>query len=121
MSERGPVRRPIVWVIQNSKFMDKTYDPPRLMPKYDVSSAESYGDVTELLRPEAKPEDPSTITEMHAKLGGMQEEDYLLLIGNPVLIGLATAIAADYTGGVIQVLQWRRDGYHPIRHNVFPE
>lgn len=114
-------RRPIVWAIQNTKFLDTRYSPPKLVSKYDISSAEAFGDVTELLRPEAKPEDPHVIAEIHRKLARMRNTDYLLLIGNPVLIGIATAIAGSYTDGIVNMLQWRRSGYYAIRHQMFPK
>lgn len=78
-----------------------------LVPKFDVSPAEEYGQVEYLLSPTASPFLPETLLgELHQKLKDFNEDDYLLLIGSPVLIGIAVGIAADYTDGMVNVLQW---------------
>ena len=120
--ETGPARRPRVFVVQNSLWLDKRKNPPTLGPKYDLSKAEEFGDLVHLLKPEAKPGDPNVVEELKDKLKNIHEDDFLLLVGNPALIGYATAIAADYLGGLIQLLQWSNGRYTVLREeNLFPE
>ena len=42
------------------------------------------------------------------KLSKFSDEDYLLLIGHPILIGLATMWAAEWNKGKVKVLVWDR-------------
>jgi hypothetical protein len=47
-------------------------------------------------------------------------DDWLLLIGDPLLIGAATYYAARITGGVVSCLKWdnRHRKYFPIKLNL---
>lgn len=60
------------------------------------------------------------ISDMRLELSGARPDDYLLLIGDPVIIGLATALIIEVTGGVIQLLKWdKQEGkYIPITINL---
>lgn len=94
-----------------------------LEPKYDVTAAAEYGEIRYLLSPTAAPFRPEPIVEeLHAKLADFRPSDYLLLIGNPVLIGLAVAIAARVTNGIVSMLQWsgKDQRYIPVRVHVYP-
>lgn len=94
-----------VFVVQKTMRWDSTKG--ELVPKFDVSPAAEYGTVDYLLSPTASPFRPEALLgELHDKLKDFGPEDHLLLIGNPVLIGMAVAIAADYTDGEVKVLQW---------------
>ena len=59
--------------------------------------------------------------DMHQKLSGFGDTDFLLLIGNPVLIGMATAIAAHYNRGRVKFLQWsgKHNKYSMISTQVY--
>lgn len=48
------------------------------------------------------------VEQLRHKLAAFREQDYLLTVGDPVAIGIATAIAADHTGGKVQMLKWDR-------------
>lgn len=95
----------VVYVVQN-----QTRQNPKtgqLEPKFNLSSAEQFGRMEYLLSPTARPFSPEhAIGEMREKLRNYTSEDYLLLIGNPCLIGFAVAIAADFNDGFVKVLQW---------------
>ena len=78
----------------------------KLVPTFDLRPAEEYGEIEFLLSPSAAPWDTvSIVDELQEKLHNYTDEDYLLLIGNPVLIGLTVAIAANMNGAV-NCLQW---------------
>lgn len=93
-----------VFVVQNQH---RRNDRGLLEPKFDFSSAEEYGSLSYLLGPSAAPWNPEIIIpELHEKLKDFSSKDHLLLVGNPILIGWATAIAADSADGEISLLQW---------------
>jgi hypothetical protein len=92
-----------VFVIQNQHRMNNG----TLQPKFDLQPAEKFGELHYLLSPTARPfSSEHVIGELRDKLRDITCEDYLLLIGNPILIGFAVAIASWITGGKIKVLQW---------------
>lgn len=79
----------------------------QLMSKFDYAPAAEYGQLVDVLSPSAAPFNPaSVIDDMHNVLFDYSDGDYLLLTGNPVLIGLATSIAAFYNRGCVRFLQW---------------
>jgi hypothetical protein len=100
--------------LQTGEFVDK----------YDFSSAEEYGTLKFLLSPTANPfnvNESGVVAQLHGHLKDFNDNDYLLLVGNPCLIGIAAAIAADYSGGGINFLQWsgKKQSYIPIYAHVF--
>lgn len=91
-------------------------------PTYDLSPAQEYGELRYLLSPTAAPWRPqSIIDDLYAGLEGFGPDDYLLMMGNPVLIGLATAVVSDINDGHIKFLQWhgRERKYIPVEAHVF--
>ncbi len=94
-----------VFIVQ--KHMKYDDQKEQFVPKFDVSSARQFGNVEFLLSPTANPFNPNwIIDELHNKLQNFSSEDYLLLVGNPCLIGMVVAIAAYYSGGRVRLLQW---------------
>lgn len=78
-----------------------------LEPKFDLSPAEEYGDFEFLLSPTARPFNPEHVVGvLKERLRDFRDDDSLLLIGNPVLIGLAVAVAASFNNGRVAMLQW---------------
>lgn len=61
-----------------------------------------------------------TVARLRRKLQTFNDNDWLILIGDPVAIGLASAIAADMNGGYINLLKWdkRHKKYIPIKVNL---
>lgn len=51
-----------------------------------------------------------TVRVLKNKLRNFSDEDYILPIGNPVLIGIVTAMAAKSNVGKVKVLNWDREG-----------
>jgi hypothetical protein len=94
-----------VFVVQNQHRWNKELG--RFEPKYDLSPAAAHGEIIDLLSPTAAPfNSRPIIEELRRKLEDFGPGDCLLLIGNPVLIGVAVAIAACSNGGDVDVLQW---------------
>ena len=107
--------QPVVYVVQNQHCMDLD---GKLVPKFDFAHALEYlpgcpdiataragGRLRELLRPSDAPWTPNLYNRLRASLGLFTGSDYLLLSGNPILIGLATSVAFKHTRKV-QFLQW---------------
>jgi hypothetical protein len=89
--------------------------------KYDVSEAKEYGEIVYLLGPKTKPyKSEPIIKRLHECLCDYTTADYLLLIGNPCLIGWTVAVAAQHNEGVVNLLQWSNaeDRYILINSNV---
>jgi hypothetical protein len=73
---------------------------------FDFTAAADYGELVFLLSPTASPSNPEAICkELNEKLRDFTEQDFLVLVGGPALIGWATAIAAQYCRRV-SLLQW---------------
>lgn len=94
-----------VYVVQQAD----RWDPAKgvFVPKYDVSEARVYGEISYLLGPRANPltGPRSIVQELKEKLAGFCDDDFLLLVGNPCLIGWAVAVAAG-VNGTVNLLQW---------------
>lgn len=104
----------IVYVVQNQLAVDRL---GVLGPKFNLSPARRFGELRELLPERMPPFDTTPVIErLRENLATFSDEDYLLLIGNPVNMGLAVAVAAGFNQGRVMMLQWsgtKRD-YVPV-------
>jgi len=77
----------------------------------NIRSAEKFGDLKVVL-PDNKQivlsSGPLTFKLKHA-LKDFNDNDYLLLMGDPAIIALAGAVASDVNNGKFKVLKWDRD------------
>jgi hypothetical protein len=92
-------------------------------PKYNILGAQKYGQIVTML-----PEKSQIILSpgpLIQKLRGMlkdyTENDYLLLSGDPAIIGVTCSIVCDITNGKFNLLKWDRQEktYYPIEVNIF--
>ena len=77
----------------------------------NIRSAEKFGDLKVLL-PDNKQIVLSSGPLTHKlmkELKDFNDNDYLLLIGDPAIIAVCGAIAADVNGGRFKVLKWDRN------------
>ena len=104
-----------VFAVQMQMRFDN--DKRELVERFpSINRADKWGKIKFILSPSANPFKPElVIGDIHECLSGFNNNDYLLLIGNPVLIGMATAIAANNSGGLVNFLQWSG------RHNTYTE
>lgn len=96
-----------VFVVQEQLRWDDRQQ--RLVSRFDLSPAAQYGELRFLLPATATAFYPrQVILQLKSELHKHQARgsDYLLLIGNPCLIGFTTAIMAARCGGVVNMLQW---------------
>ena len=90
----------------------------------DISGAFEYGDVKTVVP--AGSQVTSSIGPIckivEKELGDFKPmSDYLLLSGDPVVIGVACAFVSDVTSGFFRVLKWDRleEHYQPILINLW--
>lgn len=110
-----------VYAVQQQMRFDQAKG--ELVPRFtSIKKAERWGDIVYLLSPSAHPFNPDLVLgDLHEKLSGFNDEDHLLLIGNPGLIGMATALAAYYNEGRVKLLQWsgRHNEYTEIQTKIY--
>jgi hypothetical protein len=92
-------------------------------PKFNIMGAAKFGKLKVLL-PEYSQMVLSPgplILKLRSLLKDYTEKDYLLLTGDPAIIGVACSIAADITNGKYNLLKWDRQEqvYYPIEINLF--
>lgn len=102
-----------------------------LVPKFDLSEAALFGELTYLLGERARPWhgdpdrrlviNPAVLDEIQTAIGGFTDDDFLLLVGNPILIGIATRCAWEANAGRIKFLQWHgHDQRYMVVHLTAP-
>jgi hypothetical protein len=109
-----------VYVVQDHRRYDK--DTGEYVSVHDLTPAEEFGTLKYLLSPTAAPwATESIINDLWDGLEEFGDDDYLLMVGNPVLCGLATAVACDVNDGRIRFLQWngRERRYTAVEAQVF--
>ena len=61
------------------------------------------------------------VYKLRQGLKNFKEGDYLLLTGDPAIIGVACSIVSDITGGKYNLLKWDKQErkYYPISINLY--
>ena len=92
-------------------------------PKFDITSAQKYGKLKVLLKEYTNIIfSPGPIVfELRRLLKNYNSNDYLLLSGDPSVIGLACAIVSDINNGRFNLLKWDRQEkvYYPLEINLY--
>ena len=117
MEESRKVKLPIVYVIQE---IAGTKDGK---PKINILGAAEYGTFKFLL-PELSQmifSPGPLIFKLRKGLQDYSMEDYLLLTGDPAIIGVACSIVTNITNGKFNLLKWDKQErkYYPIHINLF--
>jgi hypothetical protein len=111
--------QPIVYVIQDV--------PGTKMgaPKINIIGATQFGQLKVLL-----PENSQiilspayVISTLKQKLKDYKSSDYLLLTGDPAIIGVACSIVSDTTNGKYKLLKWDKQErkYYPVEINLYQQ
>jgi len=92
-------------------------------PKINIMGASKYGDFKFLL-PEFSQmifSPGPLIYKLRQGLKNFKVGDYLLLTGDPAIIGVACSIVSDITHGKYSVLKWDKQErkYYPIEINLY--
>ena len=92
-------------------------------PKINIIGATQFGQLKVLL-----PENSQiilspnyVITTLRQKLKDYTTKDYLLLTGDPAIIGVACSIVSDSTNGKYNLLKWDKQErrYYPVEINLY--
>ena len=92
-------------------------------PKINIMGAAKYGKF-EFLLPEFSQiifSPGPLIFKLRKALKNFTTEDYLLLTGDPAIIGVACSIVSDITNGKYNLLKWDKQErkYYPIEINLY--
>ena len=117
MEESRKKKVPIVYVIQEIAGTKEG------RPKINILGAAEYGDFKFLL-PELSQmifSPGPLIFKLRKSLKEYTTEDFLLLTGDPAIIGVACSIVSDITNGKFNLLKWDKQErkYYPIHVNLF--
>ena len=110
-------RKPIVYILQELPGTKAG------SPKINIMSASKYGEFKFLL-PEFSQmifSPGPLIFKLRKSLKDFKEGDYLLLTGDPAIIGVACSIVSDITNGKYNLLKWDKQErkYYPIEINLY--
>ena len=90
-------------------------------PKYNIIGAQKYGKLKVLLREDTQiiMSPGPIIFELRRLLKNYTSRDYLLLSGDPSVIGIACSIVSDINSGKFNLLKWDRQEqmYYPLEIN----
>ena len=92
-------------------------------PKINIMGASRYGQFKFLL-PEFSQiifSPGPLVYKLRQGLKNFRKRDYLLLTGDPAIIGVACSIVSDITNGKFNFLKWDRQEkmYYPIKVNLY--
>ena len=92
-------------------------------PKINILGAAEYG-IFKFLLPELSQiifSPGPLIFKLRKGLKDFSEKDYLLLTGDPAIIGVACSIVSDITNGKFKLLKWDKQErkYYPIEINLY--
>ena len=92
-------------------------------PKIDITPALKYGEI-KILFPRLKQMQFTPgpmVMEIKNSLKDFTADDYLLLYGDPAIIGVVCAVASEITNGKFKLLKYdrRQFSYYPIELNIF--
>jgi len=74
----------------------------------DYSSAEKYGELRMLLQPGQMLAAVPAVRVLRRALQGFNDDDYLLLSGDPAAVAAACVVAAQRNNGRVKLLRWDR-------------
>ena len=92
-------------------------------PKINIMGASNYGQFKFLL-PEFSQiifSPGPLVYKLRQGLKNYNKRDFLLLTGDPAIIGVACSIVSDITGGKFKLLKWDKQErkYYPIEINLY--
>ena len=110
-------KKPIVYVIQEIPGTSEG------RPKINIIGASQYGEFKFLL-PELSQiifSPGPLIFKLRSLLKNYSQRDFLLLTGDPAIIGVACSIVSDITNGKYKLLKWDKQErkYYPIEINLY--
>jgi len=113
---KNNVERPVVYIIQEIAGTKEG------RPKINIMGAAEYGTFKFLL-PELSQiifSPGPLIFKLRKGLKDYSQKDFLLLTGDPAIIGVACSLVSDMTNGKYKLLKWDKQErkYYPIEINL---
>ena len=120
------IEHPILFVKMSERIVYLVQEVPGTKsgtPKINIVGAREYGEVKSLL-PELSQiifSPGPLVFKLRKLLKDFKPDDYLLLTGDPAIIGVACSIVSDITNGKYNLLKWDRQErkYYPIKINLY--
>jgi|TARA_R110000824_G_scaffold18316_1_gene72747 hypothetical protein len=85
----------------------------------NITSASQWGDLEALTSPfdQIHINPARVVSQIRRKLRGFSDDDWLLAMGDPAIIGVAFAIAAELNRGRVNLLKWDKmeKSYYPVK------
>ena len=92
-------------------------------PKINIMGAQKFGKIKVLLKEDSQMifSPGPIIFELRRLLKTYRPSDFLLLTGDPAIIGVACSVVSDITHGKYNLLKWDRQErmYYPISINLY--
>ena len=92
-------------------------------PKFNIIGAQKFGKIEVLLKEDTQiVRSPGPITyQLRRLLKNFTDKDYLLLSGDPKVIGLSIAVACDINNGKYKTLTWDKQEkmYYSTDFNIY--
>ena len=109
--------KPNVWVVQEIAGTREG------RPKFNIMGASEYGNLKFLLdeRSQMIFSPGPLIFKLKNLVKNFKPTDYLLLTGDPAIIGVVCCLVSDLTNGKFNLLKWDRQEkkYYPIEIDVY--
>lgn len=91
----------------------------QMVPAFDFRKAVEYGDLEVCLPPGRVALAPGpTVNLLNDKLRNFCDDDYLIAVGDPSAISIASAIAAQNNRGRFKLLKWDKDMHQYIKVDI---
>ena len=91
-------------------------------PRVDIVSALKWGDLDPLASPfdQVHLNPGRIVADCRRKLRNFGDDDWLLAMGDPAIIGIAFAIASSVNHGRVNLLKWDKieKSYYPVKVNL---
>tara|TARA_R110000787_G_scaffold10531_3_gene35691 strand:+ start:197 stop:565 length:369 start_codon:yes stop_codon:yes gene_type:complete len=91
-------------------------------PRVDIISATKWGELIPLanFNDQLHLNTGRLVAQIKRKLKTFDDDDWLLAIGDPAIIGVAFAIASDFNSGRVNILKWDKIEriYYPVRISI---
>ena len=114
---------------KKKKSMSKVYLTQEIpgtsigQPKYNILGAQKFGQIVTVLpeRSQIIMSPGPLIQKLRTLLKEYTTDDYLLLSGDPAIIGVVCSVVSDITNGKFNLLKWDRQEktYYPIEVDIF--
>ena len=91
-------------------------------PRVDIISATKWGELIPLANhnDQLHLNPGRLVAQIKRKLKGFDDEDWLLAIGDPAIIGVAFALVSDFNSGRVNILKWDKIEriYYPVKISI---